>query len=216
VRIANPNTFPSQNGNQPTKDQTHHVPESCCCLPFWHFLQSPSVTHPFIPRRPWKPTASFSFRINRELLVKKASPVTTLLSQQRCTMWHRFIPQLPALQGWGRFIWALMILYQEGYRCAGVLALFCQGLAAFSYLEWLSLKKWLCLSLSLCECSGNSLWISGPHHELFSTLPWAWAAEVLQVCCKGTGTTISALRASVCSHILSLLWSPSSVSQQSL
>lgn len=25
------NAFPPPNGNKPTKDETHHIPESCCC-----------------------------------------------------------------------------------------------------------------------------------------------------------------------------------------
>lgn len=92
-------------------------------LPFWHSLQSPSVAPPsklFIPHRPLK----LCFQ-RGELLVRRSLLVTQSWSQQRCSLWHRCVPQLAALQGWRGFIWALVTLHQEGHRAAGVPSLFC-------------------------------------------------------------------------------------------
>ena len=69
----------------------------------------------------------------------------------------------------------------------------------------------ICLSLSLCECSGHLLRISGLQDELLSALPQAWAAEVLRISCKGSHATTSAL--GLVLVLKSLLCRPSSFIQ---
>lgn len=120
-----PSAFPPPNGNKPTKDEIHHIPESCCC---------PSDTpYPSIQtaRSSSASRALFSARINGELLVRRSLLVTKSWSQQRCILWHKCVSQPAALPGWGGFIWALVTLQQEGHRAAGVLSLFCLGLVPF-------------------------------------------------------------------------------------
>lgn len=102
-----------------------------------------------------------------------------VISQQRCTVWRRCIPPIYSPEE---------DFSSPDNPAPGELQICRCSHTVLSGAGSRLLLGLTCLSLFLCECSSHLLRTCGLWHEFLSILPWAWAAEVLSISCKGSHT----------------------------